>query len=181
MPDLYNGTELWDLSMVDPDNRRRVDYELRGACSTQLESAVAGRSRRLHAGAAADWHDGRIKLAIIVTLLGHRRACPQLYSDGDYQPLPVLGPRTEEVCAYARSAGQQILIVAVARYARRREQQQQFGDETLVAVAEPLRRRRWRELLSGRTLLLEGEHFRAAELLHDLPAAVLAADEPGGS
>jgi hypothetical protein len=70
-------------------------------------------------------------------------------------------------------------MVAVARYARRREQQD-FGDDTLLAVAEPLRRRRWRELLSGRTLLLEGEHFRATELFCDLPAAVLAVDEPDG-
>jgi (1->4)-alpha-D-glucan 1-alpha-D-glucosylmutase len=134
----------------------------RGACMRQLWQ---------------DWHDGRIKLATIATLLGHRRTWPELYTDGDYQPLPVLGPRTEEICAYARTAGQQILIVAVARYARRREQQD-FGDDTLLAVAEPLRRQRWRELLSGRTLQLEGEHFRAAELFQDLPAAVLAADEP---
>ena len=127
-----------------------------------------------------DWGDGRIKLATIVTLLSHRRAHPEPYTEGDYQPLAVLGPRSEEICGYARTTGQQVLIVAVARYPRRREQQE-FADDTLLALAEPLRRRRWRELLSGRTLVLEAEHFRATELFRDLPAAVLAADEPDGA
>jgi (1->4)-alpha-D-glucan 1-alpha-D-glucosylmutase len=177
VPDLYNGSELWDLSMVDPDNRRDVDYALRWHLFEQLESALLADRGSCMRALWHDWCDGRIKLATIVTLLGHRRACPELYTDGDYQPLPALGPGAEEICAYARTAGQQILIVAVARYARRREQRP-FDDDTLLAVAEPLRRRRWRELLSGRTLMLEAEHFRAAELFRDLPAVVLAADEP---
>ncbi len=180
VPDLYNGSELWDLSMVDPDNRRDVDYATRWRMLEQLEAALQADRGACMRSLWQHWEDGRIKLATITTLLGHRRACPELYTEGDYQALPVLGPRSEEICAYARTAGQQIVLVAVARYPRRREQQD-FGDDTLLTVAEPLRRRRWRELLSGRTLLLEGDQFRAAELFHDLPAAVLAADEPDGS
>jgi (1->4)-alpha-D-glucan 1-alpha-D-glucosylmutase len=180
VPDLYNGSELWDLSMVDPDNRRDVDYATRWRMLEQLETALQADREGCMRQLWQDWGDGRIKLATIVTLLSHRRAHPEPYTEGDYQPLAVLGPRSEEICGYARTTGQQVLIVAVARYPRRREQQE-FADDTLLALAEPLRRRRWRELLSGRTLVLEAEHFRATELFRDLPAAVLAADEPDGA
>ena len=68
-----------------------------------------------------------------------------------------------------------VLLVAVARCSRRREHQD-FDAAMLLAVPEALRRGQWRELLSGRTLQLHGEHFRAADLFSDLPAAVLTAD-----
>jgi (1->4)-alpha-D-glucan 1-alpha-D-glucosylmutase len=180
VPDLYNGTELWDLSMVDPDNRRPWTTRCAGACWS------TSRRRWRPIGAPAceqlwqDWGDGRIKLATIMTLLRHRRACPELYARGDYQPLPALGPRADELCAYARTGDQQVLLVAVARCSRRREQQD-FDADTLLAVPEALRRRQWHELLSGRSLLLQAEHFRATDLFSDLPAAVLAADAAGAA
>ena len=61
----------------------------------------------------------------------------------------------------------------------RRREQQDFDADTLLAVPEALRRRQWHELLSGRSLLLQAEHFRATDLFSDLPAAVLAADAAG--
>jgi (1->4)-alpha-D-glucan 1-alpha-D-glucosylmutase len=180
VPDLYNGSELWDLSMVDPDNRRPVDYALRWRMLEQLEAALAADRRECMRELWHDWYDGRIKLATIMTLLRHRRGYPDLYAQGDYQPLPVLGPRAEELCAFARSGGQQILLVAVARCSRRRERHD-FDADTLLALPEALRRPRWRELLSGRALPLEAEHFRAADLFSDLPAAVLLAEEAGAA
>jgi (1->4)-alpha-D-glucan 1-alpha-D-glucosylmutase len=173
VPDIYNGSELWDLSMVDPDNRRGVDYALRWRMLEQIEGALqadrAGSMRALW----QHWCDGRIKLATTMTLLRHRRARPELYAEGDYQPLGALGAHADELCAYARTHTDEILIVAVARYSRRR-QQQDFDADTLLVVPEALRRRQWRELLSGRVIELESEHLRAAELFADLPAAVLA-------
>jgi (1->4)-alpha-D-glucan 1-alpha-D-glucosylmutase len=142
----------------------------------QLEAALAADRPTCMRELWHEWYDGRIKLATIMTLLGHRRSWPDLYAQGDYQPLPVLGPRTEELCAFARTGGQQILLVAVARCSRRRERQD-FDADTLLAVPEALRRPQWRELLSGRALALDAEHFRAAELFSDLPAAVLAAEQ----
>jgi (1->4)-alpha-D-glucan 1-alpha-D-glucosylmutase len=120
------------------------------------------------------WEDGRIKLATIMTLLRHRQTRPELYAEGDYQPLAALGPRADELCAYARTQGDERLIVAVARHSRRREQQR-FDANTLLVVPEALRRRQWRELLSGRVIGLETEHLHPADLFADLPAAVLAA------
>lgn len=179
VPDIYAGSELWDLSMVDPDNRRAVDHALRARMLDELEGALAADRGACMRQLWEHWDDGRIKLATIMTLLRHRAEFEELYAAGDYQPLPALGARADALCAYARTRGPQLLIVAVARGSRRR-QQPDFEQATLLGVPEGLRRPRWRELLSGRTLLLETEHFRAADLFADLPAAVLAADARHG-
>ena len=174
VPDVYNGCELWDLSMVDPDNRRGVDYALRAATLEQLEGELqtdrTGCMRRLW----RDWGDGRIKLATSMTLLRHRRARPELYAEGDYQPLNPQGAHADDLCAYARTRNDEMLIVAVALYSRRRERLN-FDDDALIFVPEALRRPRWRELLSGRVIALDSERLRPAELFAELPVAVLAA------
>ncbi len=175
VPDLYNGTELWDLSMVDPDNRRPVDYALR----VRLLEEIAPRLQRDRADCIAqllrDWHDGGIKLALISTLLQHRRAHGALYDDGDYQPLPCAGPRADEICAYARTLQEAALISAVARFPRRREQLG-FDGATMLTLPPALQRARWRELLTGRTLA-PSENFSAAALFEILPVAVLVPEK----
>ncbi|HEX4023112.1 MAG TPA: malto-oligosyltrehalose synthase [Steroidobacteraceae bacterium] len=172
VPDLYNGTELWDLSMVDPDNRRAVDYELRGRLLARIAPALQRDRAGCIAGLLRDWHDGGIKLAVITTLLQHRREHAALYGQGDYQPLQGTGARAEELCAYARSSHDDSLITAVARFPRRREQQGFDADATLVLPAG-LQRPRWRELLTGRVLQPAGESFTVAALFEILPVAVL--------
>jgi (1->4)-alpha-D-glucan 1-alpha-D-glucosylmutase len=177
VPDLYNGSELWDLSLVDPDNRRPVDYALR----TRLLAQIAPALQRDRAGCIAQlaraWHDGGIKLAVITTLLQHRRSQPVLYADGDYQPLQGEGARAEELCAYARTAGDEVLLVATARFPHRREQQRDCGQQpfadTALTLPASLQRPCWRELLSGRTLPAAGERLQAAALFELLPVAVL--------
>jgi len=173
VPDIYNGSELWDLSMVDPDNRRSVDYGLRARMLEQLDSALQADRGECMRQLWRHWDDGRIKLATVMTLLRHRQTRPELYAEGDYQPLAAHGPHADELCAYARIHGEQSLIVAVARHSRRREQQG-FDADTVLVVPEALRRRQWRELLSGRVMVLESEHLRPSDLFADLPAAVLA-------
>lgn len=101
VPDIYQGTELWDLSLVDPDNRRPVDYDLR---------------RRLMAtDAAADDEAGTPKLALIRTLLHLRRDRPELFAaDAGYEPLEVRGPDAERVVAFSRGSGR--LVVVACRF-----------------------------------------------------------------
>ena len=123
-----------------------------------------------------DWCDGGIKLATIVTLLRHRQTHESLYSDGDYQPLPSTGARADEICAYARARNGDRLIVVVARRARRHDARiDDYWQNTVIALAEHLRRDTWQELLSGRTIPLRTESISAAEILADLPLAVLSA------
>jgi (1->4)-alpha-D-glucan 1-alpha-D-glucosylmutase len=172
VPDLYNGNELWDLSMVDPDNRRPVDYALRA----RLLEQITPHLQRDRAGCVAqllrDWRTGGIKLALITTLLQHRRAHAALYDDGDYQAMPCAGPRADEICAYARTLQDAALIVAVARFPRRREQLD-FDDTTTLSPPPALQRTHWRELLTGRTLTLASEGIAARALFQTLPVAVL--------
>jgi len=177
VPDLYNGTELWDLSMVDPDNRRAVDYAER----VRLLERIGPALRRDRAGCVArlfrDWRDGAIKLALITTLLQHRRDHSPLYEHGDYQPLQVAGPQADEVCAYARTADDEALIVAVTRFPRRREGRG-FDDATTLTMPAALQRAHWRELLTGRVLSPSGEALSPGTLFDILPVAVLVPHPP---
>ncbi len=108
VPDFYQGTEFWDLSLVDPDNRRPVDY------SARIQALAAEGPD--WAELAANWQDGRIKLALTHRLLRLRQEFADLFSRGDYQPLQVTGPHAGHVIAFARSFRQQTLVVAIARH-----------------------------------------------------------------
>jgi len=105
VPDLYQGTESWDLSLVDPDNRRPVDYELRRLLLTELDS--------LRAPPAAD--DPRAKLFVTTRALRARRADPGLFRDCAYVPLDVVGPRARHVVAFARVRDGRVAIVVAPR------------------------------------------------------------------
>jgi (1->4)-alpha-D-glucan 1-alpha-D-glucosylmutase len=174
VPDLYNGSELWDLSMVDPDNRRPVDYMLRASLLQQIDARLqidrAAGMRELR----RDWCDGAIKLATIATVLRHRQTHGTLYSDADYQPLPAAGQRADDLCAYARTRSGENLIVVATRRARRSGIADEWGD-TLLPVPEHLRRQSWLELLTGRSIVLQADTLRPSDLLADLPVAVLSA------
>jgi (1->4)-alpha-D-glucan 1-alpha-D-glucosylmutase len=110
VPDIYQGQELWDFSLVDPDNRRPVDYALRqGMLDGLVEwDGVAGEL-------LAGWEDGRIKLFITHRTLRLRRERPNLFAKGDYLPLRASGRRAEHVVAFARRAGAQCVVAIVPR------------------------------------------------------------------
>jgi (1->4)-alpha-D-glucan 1-alpha-D-glucosylmutase len=174
VPDIYNGCELWDLSMVDPDNRRPVDYALRDRMLGQLEAQLAADRLACMRQLWAHWEDGGIKLATTMTLLHHRREFTELYAEGDYQPLPAQGMHADDLCAFTRTRGPSSLIVAVARGPRGR-QPEQFDADTALPMPETLARLGWRELLTGRTLPPGIGQLGAADLFADLPVAVLVA------
>jgi (1->4)-alpha-D-glucan 1-alpha-D-glucosylmutase len=104
MPDLYQGTEFWDLSLVDPDNRRPVDY--------------AARHSALQAGAALhrDWRQHQLKQGLIHKVLALRAAHPSLFAEGEYVPLLAEGPLADHVIAFLREHEGKTLMVAVLRF-----------------------------------------------------------------
>lgn len=170
MPDFYQGTELWDLSLVDPDNRRPVDYARR-------QETLAAHPSPLEC--LATWRDGRLKQAVIARILELRRKKPNLFADGDYVPLFVTGPAADHVGAFLRRRGDVAAIVIAARLASRLL----GSDDRLVIQAE-----RWRDTdivlpaeLADRdfqsVLTTGGVRVTArtpvAALLRDLPVAVL--------
>jgi (1->4)-alpha-D-glucan 1-alpha-D-glucosylmutase len=108
VPDFYQGTELWDLSLVDPDNRRPVDFAERASL---LASVPAPDWENL----AQNWPNGHVKLAWTRRLLKIRTELADVFASGDYQPLEVSGPHRDHVIAFARRRGREAVIVVVAK------------------------------------------------------------------
>jgi (1->4)-alpha-D-glucan 1-alpha-D-glucosylmutase len=132
VPDIYQGNELWDLSLVDPDNRRPVDYRLRQRLFRTLQRAVerAGAEadvdvpgeaplQRLARSLTKDWADGRVKLYLTWRTLDLRRRWDSLFRDGAYLALASAGARQEQICAFARERDDHQIVVVVPRVSAR--------------------------------------------------------------
>jgi (1->4)-alpha-D-glucan 1-alpha-D-glucosylmutase len=105
VPDIYQGTEFWDLSFVDPDNRRPVDYAARRRLLAGLDAAAASDRLALMQDLLAHWQDGRIKLYLMHKLLRFRRAQSEFFTAADYTALRGSGPLGDRICAFARHKG----------------------------------------------------------------------------
>ena len=117
VPDIYQGTELWDLSLVDPDNRRSVDHGYRQNLLQQLHSTPEGQSCAEAARALLDTlADGKAKLYVTWKALSLRREYPEWFAEGDYLPLSVQGTRADHICAFARTYRDRVVITAVPRW-----------------------------------------------------------------
>jgi (1->4)-alpha-D-glucan 1-alpha-D-glucosylmutase len=115
-PDIYQGTELWDFSLVDPDNRRPVDYELRQRLLSELDrKAESGNLLELCAEVLEHFQDGRVKLWTSMQALRLRRDRRELFHLGRYLPLHATGQKQQHVVALAREHKKQVVIVAVPR------------------------------------------------------------------
>ncbi|MGA9033018.1 MAG: malto-oligosyltrehalose synthase [Sulfuricaulis sp.] len=120
VPDIYQGTELWDLSLVDPDNRRPVDYprrqnmleELSALATREGKAACAERVRAL----LDTLEDGKAKLYLTWQALSLRRDKPHWFGQGSYLPLGVDGPRADHLCAFARVYQDQAVVTAAPRW-----------------------------------------------------------------
>ncbi|MCD6073107.1 MAG: 4-alpha-glucanotransferase, partial [Microvirga sp.] len=106
VPDIYQGTEFWDFSLVDPDNRRPVDYAARAKALEKSDPLTSLMS---------NWTDGRIKQQIIATLLRDRIQSPALYAEGDYRVVQAEGARADHLVGYLRQHGTDALAVIVPR------------------------------------------------------------------
>ncbi len=115
VPDFYQGTELWDFSLVDPDNRRPVDYERRRALLADLDAALREEGAASLASRVLDASDDRLKLYATTALLRFRRARRDLFERGGYEPVLGDGARKDHLFAFARILGDEHLIVAVPR------------------------------------------------------------------
>jgi (1->4)-alpha-D-glucan 1-alpha-D-glucosylmutase len=154
VPDLYQGSETWDLSLVDPDNRRPVDYgRLR---------ALLAEARGLDAAQAlARGDEGVPKLWLIARLLEERRRDPGLFESQSYSPIPAVGTRAHHAVAFVRDR----LLVVVPRLLAGLK-----GDWADTSIEMP--GGRWSDLLSGGPAL-DGSTVALNSLLRDFPVAVL--------
>jgi (1->4)-alpha-D-glucan 1-alpha-D-glucosylmutase len=108
VPDFYQGTEFWDLSLVDPDNRRPVDFAERAAVLASVENPNWQNLKQ-------NWPSGHLKLAWTRSLLKLRTDLADVFTYGDYQPLEVTGPHRDHIIAFARRHGREAAVVAVAK------------------------------------------------------------------
>ena len=184
VPDTYQGTELWDLSLVDPDNRRPVDFAKRARLLTELKRREKKGVPPLLQDLLAHWQDGRIKLYLTSKALSFRRDNPDLFLRGDYLPLHGHGPAGEHVVAYARRRGMTWALVIVPRLASRLCPQgeaplgQDVWDDTAIALPRKAPQS-WRNVLTGETLqterLSQAVVLRLRDVLYSFPVALLSA------
>lgn len=121
VPDLYQGTEFWDFSLVEPDNRRPVNFQAR-------VEALKNASFTSPPEFLERWQDGHIKQWLIKQTLSIRKRYPAVFMEGDYLPLEVNGEYADRIIAFLRQAGDICLIVVISR----------FNDELLQPAATPL-------------------------------------------
>ncbi|WP_374089654.1 malto-oligosyltrehalose synthase [Methylomicrobium lacus] len=119
VPDIYQGCECWDFSLVDPDNRRPVDFGSRKIMLAALQNLAAQTLQERLAGVRAmcdTLEDGRAKLWVVSSALALRKRWPEVFQQGSYLPLSVRGEHAAHLCAYARIAGGRIAITLAARF-----------------------------------------------------------------
>jgi (1->4)-alpha-D-glucan 1-alpha-D-glucosylmutase len=175
MPDIYQGCELWDLSLVDPDNRRPIDYELRRRMLEEVETAIARDRHAAMLGMLEGWRDGRAKLTLTAELLAYRREKPVFFAEGGYEPLTATGTKAAQICAFFRSHGDDRLLVVTSRFPVQLEISRGWGD-TAIPLSQATSVPGWRDLLTGRRFGTDGAALTAEEVLADLPVAVLVPD-----
>src|SRR4030042_680572 len=119
IPDFYQGTEIWDFSLVDPDNRRPVNFELRkerlAALKKRVETAGQNLSEYVR-DLMREWKDGTIKLYLIYKALNYRRENPLLFMESHYIPLAGDGDKTEHLCAFVRQSEDQVVLIIIPRF-----------------------------------------------------------------
>ncbi len=180
VPDIYQGTEVWDLSLVDPDNRRPVDFARRARRLEELETArraapeLAAFARALVE--AKD--DGRVKLFTIHRALALRRERRALFRDGDYRPLALEGPLAEHACAFARSRDGEVALALAPRLLARRGLAgtplgpEWWGRDTVVRVPEMLGAR-FRDVFTDARLAPRAGALELGAVFAAFPVALL--------
>jgi (1->4)-alpha-D-glucan 1-alpha-D-glucosylmutase len=174
VPDFYQGCEFWDLSMVDPDNRRPVDFAARAMALDALATMDLAAARE-------QWREGWLKLFIAHRLLGLRNRLPDLFRFGDYRPLSVEGPDKDRIVAFGRHWQNRQVVVLVGRLLAGKLRGDLaafwpdggFLAETHVADVAG---RSWVDVISGAAIQSCDSGLAAAAALSALPVAVLLAD-----
>ncbi|TVR19818.1 MAG: malto-oligosyltrehalose synthase [Anaerolineaceae bacterium] len=177
MPDIYQGNELWDYSLVDPDNRRPVDFERRDAL---LQTIHAGADDRpaLVRDLLASAESGGIKLYLTAQTLAYRRENAALLSAGDYQAVTIAGEHAAHVCAYLRTHEESAALVVVPRLiatmtgGRLEAPTGAIWGDTRLVIPDAIAGRELEDIFTGRRFDA-AQHIALADLLESAPFALL--------
>ncbi|MEX1183010.1 MAG: malto-oligosyltrehalose synthase [Gemmatimonadota bacterium] len=196
IPDMYQGTELWSLTLVDPDNRRPVDYRLRAALLDSIERLLDHPEPALIRQLLEEWEDGRIKLLTLAAALRFRRRHRETFEEGGVTPLQATGEHADHVLAFARGSGAGACVIVLPRWtailagAEAAATSESFtpvrltgagwGDTRLIVPASL--RRPWHNALTGETLTDEsGGDLELARVFAAIPFALLDTSRPIGA
>lgn len=183
IPDIYQGTELWHFRLVDPDNRRNVDYQSRIESLTALQATPRGGSGRFNVAAEliANAIDGRIKLFVHGETLAFRRRCPDLFTTGEYHPVEATGTQAAHVCSFLRRRGNDAALIVVPRLNWQLSGTRQsaptgsetWGD-TALRIPKGFQARMWRNVFTDETVTVKaGDSVLVADLLRLFPVGLL--------
>jgi (1->4)-alpha-D-glucan 1-alpha-D-glucosylmutase len=180
VPEIYQGMELWNFGLADPDNRRPVNYDLR----KRFLSMLIDEERRDRLGLIRDilnnWQDGRIKLLLTYKTLNFRRIQQIIFQSGDYVPLQSEGKRRDSVVAFARCRHNNWAITAITRFHTRLVQPGRFplGKYTwkrdMLVLPEGVPSR-WYNVLTGEMIdtSQSADKIPLAKVFKELPVALL--------
>ena len=168
VPDIYQGNEVWDFSLVDPDNRRPVDYARRRVMLETVQDAKPGELMQF-------WPDGRIKMFLTQRALRFRREHSDLFQRGNYLPLRTSGSFGDCCVAFAREHEGKWIIAVTTRLSSR------IGfppvgerwKDTIVDLPENLSFQKVRDIFTGRELKIDGRQLKVAEAMSILPLVVI--------
>jgi (1->4)-alpha-D-glucan 1-alpha-D-glucosylmutase len=171
VPDLYQGTELWDGSLVDPDNRGPVDYAKR-------RDMLA--ARKAPQQLVPDWQSGQLKQAIIARALAARKQLQDLFGGGNYQPLTVEGPCANHLIAFARESESDAIVTVATLYPTPLLQDHDLPvipatlwDGTTIILPKSLSKSSFVNMFDDATIAADGGRLAATTLLASLPVAIL--------
>ncbi len=175
VPDFYQGTEWWDFSLVDPDNRRPVDYAAR-------RDALAAFDDGVDIATLLDaWRDGRIKQALIARVLAFRKDHPALFARGSYQALTIEGGHADHALAFIRRNGSERMLVVVTLRAsgmlegrlRPCIARERWNDQTALVLPPDAASSLWFDVVTHRSLETGTGRVKLCDVLADLPVAIL--------
>lgn len=190
VPDIYQGNELWDFSLVDPDNRRPVDYARRREILNSLRKsadAMAGDGSQFCRELLEQMHrdDGRIKMFLTWKTLCFRKSYRELFRESNYVPLSAHGAHADKICAFARIRGKQVAVVIAPRLwgSLLGETEYRPGIEiwqdTAIQLPE-ISGLQYRNIFSKEMMIGVGDgEMRLSEVLKDFPVALLAGEAVG--
>jgi len=164
VPDIYQGNEIWDYSLVDPDNRRPVDYNRRREMLDALPAATPNELIR-------NWPDGRIKMFLTQRVLQFRREHVDLFQRGEYLPLAVNGTLAESCVSFARVLAGKWIVVIAPRLSSRVgfPPVGELWKDTAIGFPETLSFEHAHDLFTCRPIHHEGRHVSVADVMSILP------------
>jgi (1->4)-alpha-D-glucan 1-alpha-D-glucosylmutase len=183
VPDFYQGNELWDLSLVDPDNRRPVDYAIRQSMLAELTRAAASEPLALTKELFERPDDGRIKMYLTCRALGWRRKHARLFRDGAYVPLEGAGRRAHHLIAFGRGSNEHHVIIAAGRFFTgfgmlpRGAAGESAWSDTFLSVPPNLLQEYYVDLFTGQTVRADCERdaqqLCVSEIFAHMPVSIL--------